>query len=366
MDKDYQLSAYHYHLPHENIAQQPAGQRDHSRLLILDCPAEKTSHRRFNEIIELLKPEDLLVVNNSRVFPARFTGHKATGGKVEMFLLHYPILKGTDKEWTQWLEAEVLALLKSSKRPKIGSTLLFADDFKARVDEILEEGKVKLILLFCPHAGESLDDLLTRYGQIPLPPYIDRPHGSSEEDRHRYQTRYAERTGSVAAPTAGLHFSDSLLETIRVKGITIATVTLHVGYGTFAPVRSEDIRDHRIHAEYIDVSEDTALCINHVKKKGGRIWAVGTTTARALEAVSDEQGIVRPWQGLCDLYIYPGYRFKVVQNLITNFHLPCSSLLFLVSALAGRHRILDTYLEAVGHGYRFYSYGDAMAIITRK
>ncbi|HER62567.1 MAG TPA: tRNA preQ1(34) S-adenosylmethionine ribosyltransferase-isomerase QueA, partial [Desulfobacteraceae bacterium] len=213
--------------------------------------------------------------------------------------------------------------------------------------------------------AQTLEDLFHQHGQIPLPPYIKRPAGSTDDDRRRYQTKYAEHTGSVAAPTAGLHFSEKLLEKIRKRGVVVVTVTLHVGYGTFSPVRTEDIRDHRIHAEYIQIPPETAETINDYRKYGSRIWAVGTTTARTLEFTAHQDGTISPFSGLCDLYIYPGYKFRVVDNLITNFHLPQSSLLFLVAALAGHERILACYARAVEKNYRFFSYGDAMAIITR-
>jgi S-adenosylmethionine:tRNA ribosyltransferase-isomerase len=258
-----------------------------------------------------------------------------------------------------------MALLRSSKRPRPGSPLHLGPDLQATVLEVLADGKVRLVLQFRLAPGQDLADLLAREGQMPLPPYIRRPRGTSCEDSERYQTRYAARTGSVAAPTAGLHFSDELLATLRGLGITLAPVTLHVGYGTFAPVRTANILEHRIHAEWIEVEAETAETVNRARKEGRRVWAVGTTTARALEFCADKQGKLTPFSGECDHYIVPGYRFRVVDNLITNFHLPQSSLLFLVSALAGRERILAAYAEAIALGYRFYSYGDAMAILTR-
>ncbi|MFA6284635.1 MAG: tRNA preQ1(34) S-adenosylmethionine ribosyltransferase-isomerase QueA, partial [Desulfurivibrionaceae bacterium] len=223
------------------------------------------------------------------------------------------------------------------------------------------DGKVRVVLCF----RGDLARLLEEHGQMPLPPYIRREEGQSEEDRQRYQTVYAENPGAVAAPTAGLHFTPELLARIQAQGVRLAQVTLHVGYGTFAPVRVEDIREHAIHAEYLKVSEETAALVNETRAAGGRVWAVGTTSVRALEFAAQETGQVAGRSGFCDLYIYPGYQFRVVDNLITNFHLPQSSLLFLVSALVGRERILAAYEEAVEKGYRFYSYGDAMALITR-
>jgi len=366
MENDFLLSSYDYYLPEENIAQTPAADRDQSRLLVMDCNKEGLGHRHFTDIIEYFRPGDVLVINNTKVFPARLLGHKETGGKVEILLLHYPEILLAHETAGGWYNVEALALLKSSKRPKPGSRLIFGEYLEATVHELFDNGQVRLELSCNLTDDRNLDDLFTRYGQMPLPPYIKRPQGTTEEDMERYQTRYADQTGSVAAPTAGLHFSDTLLKELRGKGVEIANVTLHVGYGTFAPVRTEDIRSHRIHAEYIQIAPETAISINEYKKYGSRIWAVGTTTARTLEFAADEHGAIRPYQGLCDLYIYPGYQFKVVDNLITNFHLPRSSLLFLVAALSGRKKILDCYREAVGRGYRFYSYGDAMAIITRK
>ncbi len=366
MDKEFQLHSYNYDLPQENIAQYPAAKRDQSRMLVVQCQNDTIEHKHFANIKHYFRPDDLLVVNNSKVFPARIIGHKETGGKVEMFLLHYPTLTQQTNITDSWNSAEVLALIKSSKRPKINSRLIFADDLQATVEDILEHGKVKLTLHFNTANNKSLDDLLQQHGQMPLPPYIQRPNGDKAEDRNRYQTRYAQNTGSVAAPTAGLHFTDKLLQDLKNKGVQTTAITLHVGYGTFAPVRTDDIRDHQIHAEYIELSQETANLINQTKEKGGRIWAVGTTTVRTLESATDDQGLLHPQKGFCDLFIYPGYNFKTVQNLITNFHLPQSSLLFLVSALAGKERILSCYNTAINKGYRFYSYGDAMAIITTK
>lgn len=360
MDDRYQLSAYDYFLPEDQIAQHPVKQRDQSRLLVLDCINDTTRHHRFDLISELLRPGDLLVLNNTKVFPARLLGRKQSGGRVEMLLLHFPE-PGEQKKGLSL--ATALSLIKSSKRPRPGTILYFPGDLQARVDTLRSDGKVD-VTLFYPDTV-NLESLLEEHGQIPLPPYISRPEGSTATDSRRYQTRYAKHTGSVAAPTAGLHFSDQLMTTIEEMGIQQVPVTLHVGYGTFAPVRSEDIRQHRIHKEYIRIPEETARTINETRAADGRIWAVGTTTARTLEFGAGTDGRVQPVQGLCGLFIYPGYQFKVVDNLITNFHLPRSSLLFLVSALAGRKRILQSYKKAVRKGYRFFSYGDAMAIVTK-
>ncbi|MBM9537359.1 tRNA preQ1(34) S-adenosylmethionine ribosyltransferase-isomerase QueA [Desulfobulbus alkaliphilus] len=359
------LEAYDYHLPPAQIAQYPVPQRDQSRLLVLDTTEASPAHHRFSDILSYLRAGDLLVVNSTRVFPARLSGCKQTGGKVELFLLEFPRCVPPANTALNLGEASATALIKSSKRPQPGSLLLFSSSLSARVNSYEEDGKANVSLLFRKKHGHSLEALLEKHGQMPLPPYINRPHGSLGEDSHRYQTRYASRTGSVAAPTAGLHFSDDLLTAIKEKGVEVIEIILHVGYGTFAPVRTTDIRHHVIHSEMVEVSPATAATINRVRAAGGRIWAVGTTTVRTLEFAADPNGQVQALAGPCDLYIYPGYQFRVVDNLITNFHLPRSSLLFLVSALAGRPRILDAYNLAVTAGYRFFSYGDAMAIITR-
>lgn len=357
MQQEFSLQSYSYTLPAENIAQHPADAREHSRLLTLSHTTGERRHGRFHEIIDLLNPGDLLVVNNTRVFPARLHGHKESGGKVEVFLLSYPV---EHENGTGEKRAQVTSLIKSSKRPKPGSMLLLGPDLKARVLELLEGGKVIIELKYAE--DQDLSQILEQYGQVPLPPYISREKGSTEEDKKRYQTVYARNSGAVAAPTAGLHFSEELLGAIRDKGVGISQITLHVGHGTFAPVRTKDIRDHQIHQEYVSISKESADQINRARQRGGKIWAVGTTTVRTLEFMADANGLVQPGDNWCGLYIMPGYTFKVVDNLITNFHLPESSLLFLVSALCGREPLMETYKEAIAMGYRFYSYGDAMAI----
>lgn len=366
MNNDFLLSSYDYYLPQQCIAQTPSDQRDRSRLLVVQTINTELIHTRFDAILEYLRPGDLLVLNNTRVFPARFLGKKETGGKVEMLLLEYPNGKRIQENGDNWYAAETKALIKSSKRPKQGATLIFSKDIRAEIQEIQDDGKVLIAFHYRLNGAESLDDLLNRKGQIPLPPYIQRPEGSTNLDTLRYQTCYARATGSVAAPTAGLHFSDTLLKNIAQKGIDSCSVTLHVGYGTFAPVRKENIREHRLHKEYIEVSSETADKINQAKQRNGRIWAVGTTTVRTLEFAASQNGRVQQTNGPCGLFIYPGFKFQIVDNLITNFHLPQSSLLFLVSALVGRERLLSCYKEAVSQRYRFFSYGDAMAIIGRK
>jgi S-adenosylmethionine:tRNA ribosyltransferase-isomerase len=358
MQQDFDLQAYNYDLPEKNIAQHPAEQRDNSRLLVLHHPSGRTAHRRFADIVDLIAAGDLVVINDTKVFPARLNGIKQTGGRIEVFLLGFPEVTETTANGSA---AQAIALLKASKRPKPDSMITIGADLSCKVLEVLEEGKARLELRY--GKGADLAALLARYGQIPLPPYIERKKGSTDEDRQRYQTVYAGAPGAVAAPTAGLHFTNALLQTISDRGAAVSRITLHVGYGTFAPVRTERIEDHNIHREFVIIPPETAARINATKKNGGRIWAIGTTTVRAIEFAADENQQVRPLADWCGLYILPGYRFKVIDNLITNFHLPCSSLMFLVSALCGRETLLNCYREAINRDYRFYSYGDAMAII---
>jgi S-adenosylmethionine:tRNA ribosyltransferase-isomerase len=352
---------YNFPLPPENIAQEPAVKRDESRLLVLDRQG-LLADRRFGDIVGLLEPGDLLVLNDTKVFPARIKGVKDTGGRVELFLLGYPLIEETGAAESGLGRALAVCLLKSSKRPKVGSRLRLGDDLGGEVLEYLESGQVRVALSF----SGDLEVALNTHGQVPLPPYIRRPSGEGHSDRERYQTVYAKAVGAVAAPTAGLHFTPELLAAITAKGVRFASLTLHVGYGTFSPVRVDDIREHEIHREYVNISGETAALVNQTRKDGGRVWAVGTTTARALENAGDSAGLVRAGEEWCGLYIYPGYKFRVVDNLITNFHLPKSSLLFLVSAMAGYDKVMAAYRHAVKHGYRFYSYGDAMAIVTEE
>lgn len=357
MKSIYDIEHYNYVLPADAIAQEPAAKRDESRLLVLDCKSDDLSDKKFRDIMELLSPGDLLVTNDTKVFPARLLGRKSSGGRVEFLMLEYPHLEvGKSVGWSEVL---VTGLVKSSKKLKVGSALIFSDTLEGVVIKIMADGKTQVRLRYKGEFVSVLDEV----GIMPLPPYISREPGGRLADRKRYQTVYASNLGSVAAPTAGLHFTDDLLADIKKNKINIACVTLHVGYGTFAPVRTDDIRSHQIHAEYISVSQKTADLINQTVDAGKAIWAVGTTTVRTLEFAADEQGRVQAKTGSCDLYIYPGYKFKVIRNLITNFHLPKSSLLFMISAMAGRDRILQAYQHAVQHKYRFYSYGDAMAIL---
>ncbi|TNE94294.1 tRNA preQ1(34) S-adenosylmethionine ribosyltransferase-isomerase QueA [Porticoccus sp.] len=331
---------FHYHLPDELIARQPAAQRRGSRLLVLDGESGEISHRQFPDLAELVRPGDLMVFNNTRVIPARLYGHKASGGKVEML-----VERLVD-------ERSVLAHLRASKSPKPGTTIHFEGDVVAEVTG--REGE-----LFCLYfqGDRSALDILETHGHMPLPPYIDRADGKL--DRERYQTVYAEKPGAVAAPTAGLHFDEDLLAQLRVQGVEIAHVTLHVGAGTFQPVRVDNILDHQMHAEVIDVSEEVCRQVVETQARGGRVIAVGTTSVRCLESAAAAGQIV-PMNSETDIFIYPGYQFRVVDALITNFHLPESTLLMLVSAFSGFSRIMRAYKEAVAERYRFFSYGDAM------
>ncbi len=319
---------------------------------------EESEHYHFSDIGRFIGKKDMLVVNNTRVFPARLLGTKETGGKAEVFLLEFPVID-EKKSGT----ATANGLIKSSKRPKLGSQITINEMLSCTVEEDLGDGKVKLCLRYDHLLG--LAETLKRSGQVPLPPYISRNNGTTAEDVHRYQTVYASQPGAVAAPTAGLHFTDELLKGIMEQGTLFGQVTLHVGYGTFAPVREMDITRHQIHREYLNISQETVDKIAFTKNRGGKIWAVGTTTVRALEYGAIRTGHLEAIEDWCDLYIYPGFQFKVIDNLITNFHLPDSSLMFLVSALCGRETLLDCYKTAIKEKYRFFSYGDAMAIISK-
>jgi S-adenosylmethionine:tRNA ribosyltransferase-isomerase len=356
-DHLFDLQSYDYELPSENIAQKPAARRDQSRLLVLDRRTGLTFDRKFPDLLEYLTPGDLLVLNDTRVFPARLLGNKDSGGKAELLLLEYP--QAFDSPAETWQQAIATGLVRSSKRPRPGSLIHICDQLQAKVEELFADGKVKMRLLY----RGDLHNLLELHGRIPLPPYIKREDGDSPADRQRYQTVYSSTPGAVAAPTAGLHLTETLLNTIVRKGVEIARVTLHVGYGTFAPVRTEDIRRHQIHAESFIISDHAANLVNKTREAGGKIVAVGTTTVRCLEFAADPQGRLQPGAGLCNLYIYPGYEFRIVDSLVTNFHLPRSSLLFMVSALAGKESILAGYRQAIAMDYRFYSYGDAMLIL---
>ncbi len=352
----YQLSDYDYELPRHLIAQKPCDTRSDSRLMRIHRDTDQIVHHRFEDLPELLQPGDLLVVNNTRVIPARLFGKKATGGRVEVLIIDYA--QGMQHlEKTGAFRCE--CLVRASTMPKTGSVLYFTDPMTGQVMSV-DEGICEIRF----SGGNSFIDYLKSAGTLPLPPYIKRGPKTDQtaEDQENYQTVYARNDGAVAAPTAGLHFTDSLMDQLAQKQIDMVHLTLHVGYGTFVPVRVTDIRDHSIHSEYYSVSPEAADKINAARARGRRVVAVGTTSVRTLEFVCDDTGRVAPGSGRCDLYIYPGFKFRCVDALITNFHLPESTLLMLVSAFYDRERILRAYAEAVAEKYRFFSYGDAMLI----
>ena len=351
----YSLTDYNYHLPDDRIAQKPSARRDQSKLLFLNQKTGDLSHRRFYELNDLLFPEDILVLNNTEVVPGRLTGYKDTGGRVEILILDYA---GTHTPGTVSGETEFQCLVKTSKKPKPGTVFVFDEGLKGTVIDCKEETYTVRFI----HSG-SFEAILYRIGKVPLPPYVKREDNEVDcDDRTSYQTVYATQKGAVAAPTAGLHFTQGLIGKLKKSGIGIVYITLHVGYGTFLPVRSQDIRDHHMHSEWFNISEETADTINLAKANRQRIIAVGTTCVRTLEYASDEHGTLHSGHGKCDLFIYPGYRFRAVDGMITNFHLPRSTLLMLVYAFAGREKVLNAYDAAIHKGYRFYSYGDAMLI----
>ena len=351
----YTLDAYHYELPETLIAQTPAPDRDGSRLLHLQRGSGTVSHRHFDDVVSLLRPGDVLVVNNTRVIPGRLHGRKESGGKVELLILDYGEADGRVIDDRQPVYH---CLIKASKQAAAGTRMLFDEGLTA---EVLNFSDGIYTVRFS--APESFDTLLDRIGRMPLPPYIKRDATQPDAaDRTRYQTVYAREQGAIAAPTAGLHFTDEIVGRIKAAGVTVAAVTLHVGYGTFVPVRVDDIREHRMHEEWFRIPQDTARTVKRAKDEGRRVVAVGTTSVRTLEYAAGPDGRVTPGSGRCDLFIYPGYRFKVVDAMLTNFHLPRSTLLMLVSAFAGRQTILDAYRAAVDEQYRFFSYGDAMLI----
>ena len=332
-----------YDLPEDLIAQTPLEKRDDSRLLVLDKLSGKTEHKHFYDIIDYLKPGDCLVMNDSRVLPARLMGHRPTGGAVELLLLR-------DLGNNRW---ECLA--KPGRKLQVGQSVIFGNgELTAQIIEITPEGN--RIVEF-KYVGIFLE-VLERLGRMPLPPYIK----AELHNQERYQTVYSREVGSAAAPTAGLHFTNELLERIRAKGIKTAFVTLHVGLGTFRPVKVEEISQHHMHSELCMISEGTAQILNKTKSNGGRIICVGTTSCRTLESMADDDGFFTAGSKWTDIFIYPGYQFKATNALITNFHLPESTLVMLVSALAGKEQILNAYNEAVKERYRFFSFGDAMFI----
>ncbi len=348
------INDYNYHLPAELIAQEPLTERDQARMLVLDRAAGSMAHSRFSRLPEWLSAQDVLVVNNTRVFPARLRGHKDSGGKVEALLLAPPVLRengGTPRQ------ASAKALCRSSKPLKVGQRLIFGASIRAEITAVESSGEIALLL---ESSNRDLRQELSEAGDMPLPPYIRRP--TSEEDARRYQTIFANQLGAVAAPTAGLHFTPEVLQELEAKGVELIYHTLHVGPGTFQPVRQEDYSRHRLAPEYFSLSAQSAAAINQARAAGKKIIAVGTTSVRVLEA-QYQDGQVQPGEGFCGLFIYPGYQFRVVNRLITNFHLPKSTLLLLVSAFAGRDFVLQAYQAAITAGYRFYSYGDCMLIL---
>ncbi|OOZ42176.1 tRNA preQ1(34) S-adenosylmethionine ribosyltransferase-isomerase QueA [Solemya pervernicosa gill symbiont] len=331
---------FHYDLPDELIAQRPLPERSASRLLVLDGERGSTQDLQFESVVDLLQTEDLLIFNNTRVIPARLYGQKESGGKVEVL-----IERVVD-------EHHALAHIRSSKSPRPGSRLRLENAFDVEVT-----GRQDALFELRVDSEKPLLELLDRHGHIPLPPYIER--AAEQDDLSRYQTVYAERPGAVAAPTAGLHFDDELLKRIDAKGIERAFTTLHVGAGTFQPVRADKLEDHLMHSEHIEVSAALVERIEAARQRGGRIVAVGTTVVRALESAA-QSGKLEPYSGETSIFIYPGYRFRVIDALITNFHLPESTLLMLISAFSGYENVMASYRHAVKQGYRFFSYGDAM------
>ena len=344
MTEGMNVKDYDYDLPEELIAQDPLEDRSSSRLMVLDRQTGDVEHRHFTDILEYLHPGDCLVINNTKVIPARLFGVKEdTQAKIEVLLLKR-------KENDIWE-----TLVKPGKKAKPGTKLVFGDGLlTAEVVDVVEEGN-RLIQF---HYDGIFEEILDQLGQMPLPPYITH----QLKDKNRYQTVYAKYDGSAAAPTAGLHFTKELLQKVKDMGVDIAEVTLHVGLGTFRPVKEDDIEQHDMHSEYCVIPPETAALVNETKKNGGRVICVGTASCRTLESWAQEDGHMEPSAGWTSIYIYPGYRFKVMDALVTNFHLPQSTLIMLVSALAGREHVLHAYEEAVKERYRFFSFGDAMFV----
>lgn len=350
------ISEYDYNLPEELIAQMPADKRDNSRMMVLNRKDRTISHKHFYDIVDLIEPNTLLVMNNTKVLPARLIGHKDTGAKIEVFLL-----KQNSKMQDEHENWEVL--IKPSKRVKPDTIIKISDELSVRAIKRLEENGEWLVELI--FKGDNVLDVLHRNGNIPLPPYIERkiPNEDLKKlDFERYQTVYAKDEGSVAAPTAGLHFTKEILKKLENKGVELAYVTLNVGLGTFRPVQCENVENHKMHSETFEISEKAAEQINRAKAEGKKIVAVGTTTVRTLETAYKKFGCIKACHDHSELFIYPPYEFKVIDNLITNFHLPKSTLLMLVSALAGKDFIFEAYKEAIKNKYRFFSYGDCMYI----
>lgn len=340
------VSDYHFDLPDSLIANYPTEDRTASRLLHLDGPSGELAHRQFPDILDLVEAGDLMVFNNTRVIPARVFGQKESGGKLEILIER--VINST----------EALAHVRASKSPKEGSKIFLGQDKNEQI-EVTMLGRSGA--LFHLAFAEPVLDVLSRVGHMPLPPYIERP--DEDSDQERYQTVYSEKPGAVAAPTAGLHFDDELLAKLKDKGVEIAFVTLHVGAGTFQPMKVDNVEDHIMHAEYVEVDEQVVEQVKATKARGGRVIAVGTTSVRSLESAS-QSGEIAPMQDDTSIFIYPGYEFKTVDALVTNFHLPESTLIMLISAFAGYQEVMNAYRVAVEQKYRFFSYGDAM-FITR-
>ena len=338
------VSDFYYDLPEELIAQTPIEKRDESRLMVLNRANQTIEHKTFKDIIDYLEPGDCLVRNNTKVIPARLYGKKATGAKIEFLLLNR-------------IEGDIWeCIVRPGHKLKPGTEVEFGDGIlKAKVLDVMEGGTRKVEFKYEGIFNEILDKI----GLMPLPPYIH----ESLKDNDRYQTVYAKYEGSAAAPTAGLHFTPELFEKIKAKGIDVANVTLHVGIGTFRPVKVENVEEHHMHSEHFYIKQEDADKINNAKKNGERVIAVGTTSCRVLETIADENGMVKPTEGDTQIFIYPGYKYKCLDGLVTNFHLPESTLIMLVSALAGRDYIMKAYNEAVKERYRFFSFGDAMLIL---
>ncbi len=343
---DWRLDAFDFHLPENLIAAAPVEPRDHARLMHVNNTHINDKH--VYDLPDLLRSDDVLVMNNTKVIPARLFGYRDSV-KVEVML--------NKEEQTQKTSGITWsALARPGKRLKIGQTIIFADSFEATITDKRDGGE---IYIHFDMSRTSFLEKLHKHGQIPLPPYIKRPNGATEEDRERYQTVYAAHEGAVAAPTAGLHFTPELFQKLKDKGITLKEVTLHVGAGTFLPVKTERVSDHIMHAEWGEIDKKTATFLTQAKKEGRRIIAVGTTSLRLLESAAKDDGVIRPFSGETDIFITPGYTFRAIDGMLTNFHLPKSTLFMLVSALAGLDNMHAAYKHAIENNYRFYSYGDA-------
>jgi len=360
-DEAYPTSAFDYALPRDRIASHPAAQRDESRLMVLDRAQGAIEHRRFRDIVDYMQPGDALVLNDTKVFPARLLGKREGGGEAEVLLLR-PLARSPARPFAESARspdrpfADYEALVRPGTRLKTGRRVTISDELTVEILDATPDGG-RIVRL---HTPLSVAEALQRYGHMPLPPYIERADDAS--DRERYQTVYARTEGSVAAPTAGLHFTDQLLDQINDKGIDIIRILLHVGVGTFRPVEVDDPAQHVMHAESYTVTPEAADHINATRARGGKVWAVGTTVTRTLESVADDAGGIHPGSGATTLFIRPPYRFKAVDRLITNFHLPRSTLMMLVAAFGGYELVMRAYQEAIAGDYRFYSYGDSMLI----